>query len=442
MKDTKSEGVRSTVASTAEFASSGSMLENALTQLNIRAWVKSDVGRVRKNNEDNCHADKVNGLFIVADGMGGHEHGELASLRAVESVKNYLYNAMRGIKAYAIDPSPERKAWLEQVIKGAIFAANAEVYALAAQKGVQGNMGTTLSLLLLLSPTSAIIGHVGDSRIYRIRNKEVQQLTFDQTIAQHQLRTGAIRAEDVDNVPFGNTLMQAVGYRQEVDPDITWIDLQLGDQFLLCSDGLSNYLIEDEIVSVFSQAPGEQIVPRLISCANQRGGKDNITAIVAEIEDPDASSLAATQLDLSTDILSQCPMLEGLEMSEIFQLLPLGQLKIFIRDEILQTESQEGPGLMIVLGGRVGLYRRNTWLATIAQGGNIGELEFFDNHGAAETAICEEEVRVIIFEFDKLRRFIMENPKIGLKILFNLSKSHAQRTRNHEARLAQVLGQQ
>ena len=127
-------------------------------------------------------------------------------------------------------------------------------------------------------------------------------------------------------------------------------------------------------------------------------------------------------------------------MPEIFQLLPLGQLRIFIRDEVIQSEGQEGPGILILLAGRIGLYRRKTWLLTVGQGGHVGEIEFFDQRGAAETAICEEEVRVIIFEHDKLRTFIQENPEIGLKLMFNLSESHARRTRNHEGRLSQVLG--
>jgi serine/threonine protein phosphatase PrpC len=408
--------------------------------LSIQAWVKSDVGRVRKNNEDNFLADTINGLFVVADGMGGHEHGELASQRAVESIRNYIHNAMSGIKAFSMDPSPERRAWLEQIVVGAIQAANLEVYQLAEQKGARENMGTTLSMLLFVSGEEAIIGHVGDSRIYRIRNKEVNQITTDQTLLQEQLRKGLVRPEDAANVPFGNTLMQAVGYRANVHPDIFWLDTVPGDQFLLCSDGLSNYLIEDEIVTVFSQARGEQIVPRLIACANARGGRDNITAIVTEIEDPTAS-MAATQLDLSTDLLSQCPLLEGLGMGQSMQILPLGELRLFIKDEIIQAEGNPSVGLVMILAGRIGLYRRGTWISTAGSGDHFGDIEFFDQRAASESAICEEETRVIIFDHEKLRAFMEQNLEVSQKLLWNLGRYQAKKMRNYEGRLAQLLGQ-
>lgn len=408
--------------------------------LSLRAWIKSDVGRVRKNNEDNSVADTANHIFVVADGMGGHEHGDLASGTAVESLRNYLHNAMTGLKAFSIDPSPERERWVEQVVSGAFQAANADVYNQALQKGVQENMGTTLSLLLVLSPNRAVVGHVGDSRIYRVRNKEVKQITEDQTLLQQQLRTGAVRPEDANKVPFGNTLLQAIGYRAEVSPEVFWIDIQPGDQFLLCSDGLSNYLIEDEIVTVFSKARGEQIVPRLIDCANARGGRDNITAVVVEIEDVN-DNLGSTQLDLSSDILGQCPLFRGFEMPEIMRLLPLGQLRAFIKDEPLQVEGTDSQGMFMILAGRVGLYRRNTWLMTVGSGGHFGDFPLFDQRSSAETAVCEEEVRAILFSHDALRKFIQDHKDLAIKLLFNLGEAHVRRLRNHEGRLVQLLGQ-
>lgn len=408
--------------------------------LSLRAWIKSDVGRVRKNNEDNSVADTANHLFVVADGMGGHEHGDLASGTAVESLRNYLHNAMTGLKAFALDPSPERCRWAEQVVHGAFQAANADVYNQALQKGVQENMGTTLSLLLVLSPNRAVVGHVGDSRIYRVRNKEVKQITEDQTLLQQQLKSGAVRPEDANKVPFGNTLLQAIGYRSEVAPDVFWLDIQPGDQFLLCSDGLSNYLIEDEIVTVFSKARGEQIVPRLIDCANARGGRDNITAVVVEIEDVH-DNLGSTQLDLSSDILGQCPLFRGFEMPEIMRLLPLGQLRAFIKDEYLQVEGSESQGMFMLLAGRVGLYRRNTWLMTVGPGGHFGDFPLFDQRSTAETAVCEEEVRAILFSHESLRKFTQDNKELGIKLLFNLGEAHVRRLRNHEGRLVQLLGQ-
>ncbi|TNE49710.1 MAG: cyclic nucleotide-binding domain-containing protein [Deltaproteobacteria bacterium] len=414
--------------------------ETSSNTLSLKAWIKSDVGRVRKNNEDNSLADTANNLFVVADGMGGHEHGDLASGTAVESVRNYLHNAMTGLKAFAIDPSEERSRWAEQVILGAVQAANADVYNQAVQKGVQENMGTTMSMMIVLSANRAIIGHVGDSRIYRVRNKEVAQLTEDQTLLMQQIKSGAVRPEDADKVPYGGTLLQAIGYRAEVNPDIFWIDIQPGDQFLLCSDGLSNYLIEDEIVTVFSKARGEQIVPRLIDCANARGGRDNITAVVVEVEDPN-DNLGTTQLDLSSDILSQCPLFSGFEMAEIMRLLPLGQLRAFISDETLQMEGGDSQGLFMILAGRVGLYRRNTWLMTVGPGGHFGDFSLFDHRSVAETAVCEEEVRAILFPHDSIRNFTEESPELGIKLLYNLGEAHVRRLRNHEGRLVQVLGQ-
>jgi serine/threonine protein phosphatase PrpC len=414
-------------------------LADVSDKINLQAWVKSDVGRVRKNNEDNYLSDTVNGLFAVADGMGGHEHGELASQRAVEAIKNYLHNVMSGLKAFTVDPSPERKAWVSQVIQGAVRTANADVYRLATQKGAQSNMGTTLSMILFLNKHSAVIGHVGDSRIYMIRNKEVKQVTEDQTFLQQQIRKGLVRPEDAANVPYGHTLLQAVGYRPDVEPAVQFVSLEPGDQFLICSDGLSNYLLEDEIVTVFSQSQGEQIVPRLIDCANARGGKDNITAVAIRLADP-SDSQAATQLDLTSGLTS-CPLFNGLQTPEVMSLLPVGKLKVLIRDEILQTEGHPGNGLYVLLSGSVGLYRRNAWLTSVGPGGSLGEVEFFDERECLDTAVCEEEVRAILFPYDKLREFIKDNQNIGFHLQNNLANQLASRVRNHVGRLSQLLSQ-
>lgn len=238
------------------------------------SYAATDVGRRRKHNEDAYLCDDELGLWVVADGMGGQAAGEVASQQTVETV---LEMVRRGLG----NPRPNQPVNHSRVLESAVQAATYMVYGMAELDRDKAGMGTTLSAMLL-SPRGAVLAQVGDSRIYRIRDDRAEQLTEDHTLVNWQLRQGLITPEDARTSRQRNVITRAVGNREYVQVDLIETDVRLGDQFLLCSDGLHGYLRPEEIPEEV-RAGGQAAVDNLVRLANERGGKDNITAVLVEV---------------------------------------------------------------------------------------------------------------------------------------------------------------
>ncbi len=242
----------------------------------------SDLGRKRQTNEDAFYLDDMLGLYVVADGMGGHAAGEVASQEAVETVFGMVKRGITSLHELE-DPVQEddvRNAC--RLMESAVQAATYMVFSMAEMDRGKSGMGTTISAMLVLGEY-AITAQVGDSRVYRIRGAEVEQLTEDHTLIAWQLKQGLITPQEAKKSPHRNVITRAVGNRDYVQVDTGLVQLFSGDRFLLCSDGLHGYLRELDICPIV-RLGGELAVKRFIELANERGGKDNITAILVEID--------------------------------------------------------------------------------------------------------------------------------------------------------------
>ena len=246
--------------------------------MKLEACGKTDTGLQRSNNEDSFHIDLANGLFIVADGMGGHAAGEVASRLAIETV----------CTALAKRNAADLNLWLGKAVR----AANAEIRQAAEINPAWHKMGTTLTILAL-SDNQARLAHIGDSRFYRLRNKELQQLSEDHSLVAEQLRMGIITAEDARRSNLGNLLTQAVGITTELDICKKTIPLAARDRLLLCSDGLTTMLKDAAIARCLSQGTPAQACADLIEKALAAGGLDNVTVVVVDIIELDESTTSA-----------------------------------------------------------------------------------------------------------------------------------------------------
>jgi serine/threonine protein phosphatase PrpC len=246
-----------------------------------KSWGKTDIGRHRKANEDAFFTDDELRLWVVADGMGGHAAGEVASGEAVDTVYGMV---KRGIHALGDVTKPldeNRGRIVCRLLEGAIQAATYMVFAMAELDRDKSGMGSTISAAMIIGE-SFVTGQVGDSRIYRIRQNQAVQLTEDHTLIAWQMKQGLISEDEAKNSPHKNVITRAVGNRDYVEVDTSIFPLEPGDMYLLCSDGLHGYLQLDEIPAI-TAAGGEAAVSQFIQLANNRGGKDNITAVVVEI---------------------------------------------------------------------------------------------------------------------------------------------------------------
>ncbi len=213
------------------------------------------------------------GIFIVADGMGGHAAGEVASEMAVRLISRDLGT----VRGFPDDEIAER-------MRQSIRAANAAIYERTLTEHDKRGMGTTATALVLL-PNRFLLGHVGDSRAYRLRGNKFEQLTKDHSYVQEQVDAGLLTPEQARVHPYSNVITRCVGANQDVIPDTYTGDLLPGDVVLLASDGLTG-MLEDEHIHKILEAPGgpQEWVDAMINDANRRGGLDNITAIIVKID--------------------------------------------------------------------------------------------------------------------------------------------------------------
>ncbi len=241
----------------------------------LTSYASTDVGRRREHNEDAYFCDDELGLWVVADGMGGQAAGEVASQQAVETVHEMV---LRGLRTQAQRGGEGASG---RILESAVQAATYMVFGMAELDRDKAGMGTTVSAMMR-SQRGAVLAQVGDSRIYRIRAEVAEQLTEDHTLVNWQLRQGLITPDEARRSKQRNVITRAVGNRDYVQVDLIETDVILGDRFLLCSDGLHGYLQTEEIPELI-QDGGPDAVEALVALANDRGGKDNITAVLVEV---------------------------------------------------------------------------------------------------------------------------------------------------------------
>jgi|CZKU01.1.fsa_nt_gi serine/threonine protein phosphatase PrpC len=242
----------------------------------------TDLGRKRSSNEDAFFMDDKLGLYVVADGMGGHAAGEVASREAVDTLFGMVKRGVGSLREL-VDPVTETDAQAAcRLMESAVQAATYHVFSIAEIDRAMSGMGTTISALLLLGDY-AITAQVGDSRVYRVEGDAVEQLTEDHTLIAWQLKQGLITPQEALRSPHRNVITRAVGNREYVQVDTRRVPLTPAARFLLCSDGLHGYLRDADIPPIV-RLGGDVAVRRFIELANQRGGKDNITAILVEID--------------------------------------------------------------------------------------------------------------------------------------------------------------
>jgi protein phosphatase len=234
---------------------------------------KTDVGKVRETNEDSLFVDEEDGLVIVADGMGGHNGGEVASRMAVDIISNALKDK--------IAPDAIKEDIFELIMK-ALFKANDEVRIKGESDPLLRGMGTTI-IVVLCRGDDLYVCHVGDSRAYLVRNGSIQQLTEDHSVIAQMIKAGNITKEEAKNHKFKHMLSQALGTSVYLAPDIQFVSWKEGDYVLLCTDGLTDMLPDQDLLATILECskgePGEGC-EMLVELANKRGGKDNITVIL------------------------------------------------------------------------------------------------------------------------------------------------------------------
>lgn len=250
--------------------------------MRLEAAARTDPGPVRENNEDSFLVELDAGLFIVADGMGGHAAGEVASEIAVHTVAEILLEQDDPDETRLERVTPDDDEAIRERLRYSTNQASLRIRREAMANPSQTGMGTTL-VVLLIEDDVAHLGHVGDSRIYLFRDDRLHRLTRDHTVVQQEIDAGRLSPELARIVPHKNILTQSVGYHGPVEPDTCTRPVEPGDVFVLCSDGLTDPLDDAQLAQIIRSTPAEDLAETLVQEALVGGTEDNVTVIVVRV---------------------------------------------------------------------------------------------------------------------------------------------------------------
>lgn len=255
----------------------------------------TDPGMVRSNNEDSIASVPEKGLVVLADGMGGYNAGEVASGMATTVLTTELRQQLEQHAPYEVDPQSGQKAAVK-MLQQQIAKANTSIYQAAQSQPQYAGMGTTL-VVALFYDNKVMVAHIGDSRLYRMRGEEFTQVSKDHSLLQEQIDAGMLTKEQAKGSSNKNLVTRAMGIDPTVEPEIHEYDTQPGDIYLLCSDGLSD-MVSDEDIGMTLQALGANLnlaVQQLVQMANDNGGRDNVSVILIKVlhEYPAGAGLAS-----------------------------------------------------------------------------------------------------------------------------------------------------
>jgi serine/threonine protein phosphatase PrpC len=412
--------------------------------MELSFWAATDVGRKREANEDNFLVDKKLSLFVVADGMGGHASGEVASDISVHEFRNAIDVHRDVIERYAKGDAEVRPPDILTILEHALQTACHAIYERGQLEPEKRGMGTTTSALLIAGDRG-FIAHVGDSRIYLVRRGQVVQLTEDHSLINELIRRGKITKEGIDSSPYKsykNAVTRAVGVYETVQTDTIDFELLPGDQFLLCSDGLHAYLQDEKMIELLSGEDITSAPSRFVALANEGGGHDNITAVVVRVDRTAAGAAAtagddrADELQRKVDVLKQMPLFRHLTYREIIRVLNVTEVKEFAPGASIIKEGTFGEELFILLKGKVRVHKNDAFITYLLPGSHIGEMALVDRIPRSASATAEDASRLLILRRREFYEIVRKDPSLSVKLLWSFVQVLAERLRKTTAELS------
>ena len=405
----------------------------------IHFWAATDVGRVRDHNEDNFLVDKGLNLFVVADGMGGHAAGEVASSIAVNQMRDVVRQNKDLLDSYKEGSQIASTRDVLSLLEHAVQKACVEIHDLAEKETEKRGMGTTLSCLLVIG-NKGFIAHVGDSRVYLLRGGRVVQLTEDHSLVNELIKRGKLAASEAESSPYKNAVTRAVGVYESVEADTMDFDVLPGDLFLLASDGLTGYLKNEEIEPIVDGADDLKEIPAaFIDMANERGGKDNITNIVVRLLDSEGkASELNREIELKIETIRRMPIFKFLTYNELVRIMNITTVKDIGPNEQIIVEGDEGEDLFIVLKGNVKVHKGETEIVALQDGDHFGEMALIDKAPRSASVTTLTDTKLLQIGRSNFFEIIRKNPKLATKLLWSFLQVISDRLRATNLELSGV----
>ena len=386
--------------------------------MKVSAYAKSDIGRKREENQDAYAVNEELKLYVVADGMGGHAAGALASQLAIDVFVEDVEAAIHTIEQAGKDDSG--RCQITQVLEDAVRRAGVSIYQEAQAKAGLRGMGTTLSALLI-TPNRGFIAHVGDSRIYLIREEEVVQLTEDHSLLNQLIKQGRIHPSQAKSNKYSNAITRAVGVYPDVQVDTLDFELASDDAFLLCSDGLSQYFEDATELGSTIKSHGLTIAPDvLVAMANHRGGSDNTTVILVRVSNDANKRQSPEPLDVSSRVklLQKMPLFQHLTYVEVVEILNVSESRNYATGDFVFRDQELGEEMFVILSGKVGVYKDDVRLAKLGTGGHFGEMAIMDKGSRSADIKAERDTRVLCIHRKQLFALMRRDKEISVKLLW------------------------
>lgn len=407
----------------------------------------TDIGRQRMHNEDNFLIDKRLRLFLVADGMGGHAAGEVASSIAVHEIRDAVNKSRDLIDRYRAEQPAVQAYEILQVLEHAIQTACGAVHARAQVEQDKRGMGTTATVLLIAGlgdKLHGFIAHVGDSRVYLARQSQCHVLTEDHSLMNELIRRGKITRDQIEQSPYKqyrNAVTRAVGVYSSVEVDTFDFDILPGDRFLLCTDGLYGYLSDTTLPGTLADGDIKDVPQKLIDLANTGGGHDNITAVVVRVNGETATDPHAADIALKLEVLKGLPMFQFLSYKELVRVSSIAKLVDPTEGQPVFTEGQPGDAMYVVVNGSVRLSKAGVQVGELAKGQHFGEMSLVDRSVRSLTAAPAAGTRLLVIQRKDFYDLVRREPQAAVKMLWRFVTVLSSRLRKttldlHEALIA------
>lgn len=400
-------------------------------------------GRVRDRNEDYLLMDQELGLYLVCDGMGGHSAGEVASELAATTIARIVRENAELVRSYADDARPRIRRRLKSLIERAVQEACQVVWKTAVKdKGKQG-MGTTVALMLVCG-RNAFVAHVGDSRVYMVRNQTLVQLTEDHSLFNDMLKQGMLSAEQARAHPYSNALTRAVGIQPGVQVDILHVEIMLGDRYLICSDGLSGAVPGQDILPIVQRASVAGIADALVALANERGGRDNVTAVLVAMEEEargprtmDHSALVAEKIEA----LRRIPMFSDFDYKQLVKFVEIGEVRMVRPGEVLIREGEADASMYVILRGKAEVLRGGEVVNRLGPGDYFGEMSMIDQVPRSATVVAGQAMSFLVLERDRFFGLLQTDASMATKVLWSIVQKLNRRLRQADDEVHRLKGE-
>jgi len=381
------------------------------------AWV-TDVGNVRQANEDNLLVDERLGLFAVADGMGGRNAGEIASQIAVDAVGREMAKARESISRVRF--GEERPELARDILARAVQLACAEVHEHAKKNRDTRGMGCTLTCLLTVGQ-HALMAHVGDSRLYLLRDGKLHQLSTDHTMAAELMRAGTLTLEKAKMHRWGHVLTRSIGTQASVPVETLLLPVIARDRFLICSDGLYTDLSDDEIQQMLMLHAPSESPQKMVERVLERRAGDNTTCVVVEIAgDPGAAAEARHAADAQA-VLRRSFLCEGLGVRELARVFSFCDITVLPPGQVLLEQGEQLEQIIFVVHGRIIGERNGEPVGEIVDGDFLGETTLIRGRPVRGTLKAAEATVVLELRASGLRKLRQRHPELGAHLMAGLA---------------------